>query len=108
MPCGDLSGVLLQGALQPHRGSHGPARGILVGDRCPEQDHHAVAGETRDVALVMVDRFGHAGQAFAHDRIHAFFTQLFGQRGGPHGVGKQHRHAPALTFRRTPAPHLLR
>ena len=61
---------------------------ILVGDRCAEERHDAVAGELVDGALEPMDALGEAREEAIHDLVPVFGIDCGGQLHRPLHVGK--------------------
>src|SRR5262245_16392822 len=73
-------------------------RAVLMGDRRPEQRHHAIAGVLVDGALKPVHLGGDALEAAVDDLVHLFRVELLGNGRETREVGEKDRNLATLAF----------
>ncbi len=83
--------VAAQRAGEVQRGVTGALRVVLVGDRCPEQGHDAVAGELVDRPFEAMDALAQDGKELIEDAMPPFRVDPPGELHRLLDVGKQNR-----------------
>ncbi len=86
--------------LQRQRRVAGARRMVLVGDRCAEQSHDAVAGVLIDRPLEAVNSVGEDLEEALHDPVPVFGIDRLREIHRPLHVGEENRHLLALAFKR--------
>jgi hypothetical protein len=87
--------------LHAQSGVAGAHRVVLVGERCTEEGHDAVAHHLVHRALVAVHRFHHPVEHGVEDPAGVFRVAVGEQFHRALHVGEQHRHLLAFAFQRT-------
>ena len=100
-----LCAVAAHGRLHGQSGVTGPHRMVLMGDRCPEQRHNAVAQDLVHRALVAVYSVHHDVQGRVKESLCLFRIKTLNQLRRALDIGKQHRDLLAFAFQVTASGH---
>jgi len=85
-------------ALDPQRGQHGAAGGVLERDRGAEEREDPIAEELVHGALVAVHFLEHEPEGAIHERVHLLGPEAFGERRRVAKVREEHGDVLALAF----------
>jgi hypothetical protein len=91
LPAANLLGELHDGVADRQRGRDRAVGRVLVGDRCAEQSHEAVAGDLVDDALDPVDFTEGEPQVLVQQIMVLLGVEPLGDRGRPNEVAEEDR-----------------